>query len=55
MNILDKLPILRVLEELGASPDFESWWTEAVAHGLEEMADEGDRIISSVEPSQSGP
>ena len=39
MNIFQKSPISRVLEELIASPDGEStWWAEAISRGLQEDA-----------------
>ena len=37
MNIFQKSPISRVLEDLIASPDGEStWWAEAISRGLQE-------------------
>ena len=58
MSIFDKSPIERILEKLGATPDIESWWVEAVARQLEEMSDEDDGITASTasaKPPQSGP
>ena len=47
MSFFDKSPIERILEKLGATPDIESWWVEAVARQLEEMPDEIDDITVS--------
>jgi hypothetical protein len=46
MIILGKSPILRILEEVGESPDGESWWVEAVARGLQEMSDDDDSMVA---------
>lgn len=47
MNIFEKSPIQKMLEELGASAEGETgWWEEVVARGLQEAAVEMDADTS---------
>ena len=56
MNIFGKSPFLKVMEELGASPEGEpSWWADTIAQGLREasLEDQSERIdVVSAGPSE---